>query len=78
MLPLNVSRILKEKREKDPKEILSITNAQIIDGWIEFVTEDSIDEVIKKIAKFSIVDLDIQEFSLEDIFMRYYDEGGDN
>ena len=66
------------KIKEDSKELLSLTNAQIIDGWIEFVTEDSIDEVIKKIAKFSIIDLDIQEFSLEDIFMRYYDEGGDN
>lgn len=66
------------KIKEDSKELLSLTNAQMIDGWIELVTEDSIDEVIKKIAKFSIVDLDIQEFSLEDIFMRYYDEGGDN
>jgi len=66
------------KIKEDLKELASFKNAQVVDGWIEFVTEDNIDEVIKKIAKYTIVDLEIQEFSLEDIFMRYYDEGGDN
>jgi len=66
------------KIKEDPKELASFKNVRVVDDWIEFVTEDNIDEVIKKIAKYTIVDLEIQEFSLEDIFMRYYDEGGDN
>ena len=66
------------KIKEDPKELSSLTNTRMVDGWIEFVTEGNIDEVIKKIAKFSIVDLEVQEFSLEDIFMRYYEEEGDN
>ncbi|HMA82618.1 MAG TPA: ABC transporter ATP-binding protein [Candidatus Thermoplasmatota archaeon] len=65
---------IKESNEK----LTSFPNAKQVDGWIEFVTEDHIDEVIKKISKYTIVDLEIQEFSLEDIFMRYYDEGEDN
>ncbi len=65
---------IKESNEK----LLSFPNAKKMNGWIEFVTEDHIDEVIKKIAEYTIVDLEIQEFSLEDIFMRYYDEGDDN
>jgi len=66
------------KIKENSKELASFKNARIVDGWIEFATEDNIDEVIKKIAKYTIVDLEIQEFSLEDIFMRYYDEGGGN
>lgn len=64
-------------KESDGK-LSQFPNAKNVDGWIEFVTEDHIDEVIKKIAKYTILDLEIQEFSLEDIFMRYYDEEGDN
>jgi len=64
---------IKESSEK----LMSLPNAKSVDGWIEFVTEDHIDELIKKIAKYTIIDLEIQEFSLEDIFMRYYDEGSD-
>ena len=63
---------LKIKESKD--KLTSLPNMKFRDGWIEFNTEDHIDEIIKKIAKFTIIDLEIQEFSLEDIFMRYYDE----
>ncbi|MBS3778213.1 MAG: ATP-binding cassette domain-containing protein [Candidatus Thermoplasmatota archaeon] len=62
------------KIKGSPEKVTSFPNAKIDNGWIEFVTEDHIDEVIKKIAKYTVVDLEIQEFSLEDIFMRYYDE----
>lgn len=62
------------KIKESPEKLTAFPNAKIDNGWIEFVTEDHIDEVIKKIAKYTIVDIEIQEFSLEDIFMRYYDE----
>lgn len=62
------------KIKESPEKLTVFPNAKMENGWIEFVTEDHIDEVIKKIAKYTIVDLEIQEFSLEDIFMRYYDE----
>jgi ABC-2 type transport system ATP-binding protein len=65
------------KIKESPEKLMSLPNARSVDGWVEFVTEDHIDEVIKKIAKYTIIDLEIQEFSLEDIFMRYYDEGSD-
>ncbi len=63
---------IKEKAEsfKGPKD------TKVKDGWIEFVAEDSIDSWIKKISKYTVLDLDIKEFSLEDIFIRYYDEDG--
>jgi len=66
------------KIKESPEKLAAFPNAKMENGWIEFVTEDHIDEIIKKIAKYTIVDVEIQEFSLEDIFMRYYDEGEDN
>ena len=62
------------KIKESSQKLSSFPNAKIVDNWIEFVTEDHIDDVIKKIAKYTVIDLEIQEFSLEDIFMRYYDE----
>ncbi|MDG6218620.1 MAG: ABC transporter ATP-binding protein [Candidatus Thermoplasmatota archaeon] len=62
------------KIEKPPEQFLNSLNATMKNDWIEFVTEDHIDKVIKKIAKYSIIDMEIQDFSLEDIFMHYYDE----
>jgi len=44
-------------------------------GWIQFVASDDMDMWIKKLSKFTVLDLEINEFSLEDIFIHYY-EGG--
>ena len=61
---------IKEKPErfKGPKDM------KIKNGWIEFVTSDNIDFWIKKLAKFTVLDLEINEFSVEDIFIHYYKE----
>ena len=48
-------------------------NMKIKDGWIEFVTNDDVDFWIKRLSKYTIVDLEINEFSLEDIFIHYYE-----
>jgi len=69
---------IRVKIEENPEELLSMKNAKEDDGWIEFVTEDDIDILIKKLAKYTVKDIEINEFSLEDIFMRYYEEGGEN
>ncbi len=66
---------IKVKLRGEPKELTSMKNAKVVDGWIEFVTEDNIDSLIKKIAKYTVLDIEIQEFSLEDIFMHYYSGG---
>ena len=60
---------IKEKSEmfKGPE------NMKIKDGWIEFVTNDDVDYWIKMLSKYTIVDLEINEFSLEDIFIHYYE-----
>lgn len=64
------------KIAKPDQQAASHLNAEIKNGWIEFTSEDDIDTVIKKIAQYTVLDLEIQEFSLEDIFMHYYAEGG--
>jgi ABC-2 type transport system ATP-binding protein len=60
---------IKEKTEsfKGPKDM------KIKDGWIEFIASDSIDILIKKLSKYTILDLEISDFSLEDIFIHYYE-----
>jgi len=64
------------KLRGEPKELTSMENAKVVDGWIEFVTAD-VNSLLKKLSKYTVLDIEIQEFSLEDIFMRYY-SGGEN
>jgi len=83
LVALESVETLKKKKGKkirikvkgEPKELTSMKNAKVVDGWIEFVTEDDIDSLLKKISRYTILDIEIQEFSLEDIFMRYYSGG---
>ena len=60
---------IKEKSEMFPGP----KNKKILDGRIEFVTNDDIDYWIKQLSHFTILDLEIHEFSLEDIFIHYYE-----
>jgi len=43
------------------------------DGWIEFSTTDDIDRWIKEFSKYTVIDLEINDFSIEDIFIHYYE-----
>ncbi len=63
------------KLKKEPKELIKMKNAKKVDGWIEFETDDDIDSLIKKISKYKVLDIEIQEYSLEGIFMKYYSGG---
>ena len=47
---------------------------KVKDGWIEFIATDSIDQWIKTLSKYTILDLEINDFKLEDIFIHYYEE----
>ena len=68
---------IRVKLKDKPDELINMKNSKLVDGWIEFETEDDIDSLVKKISKYKIIDIEIQEFSLEDIFMRYYSGGED-
>ena len=41
-------------------------------GWTSFVVTKDVDDVIKKLATYTIKDIEIGELSLEEIFMHYY------
>ena len=60
---------IKEKPEsfKGPKNMI------VKEGYIEFSTTDNIDKWIKQFSKFTVLDLQINDFSIEDIFIHYYE-----
>jgi len=41
-------------------------------GWTTFVVTKNVDGIIKKLAAYTIEDIEIGELSLEEIFMHYY------
>ncbi|MBU7032778.1 MAG: ABC transporter ATP-binding protein [Theionarchaea archaeon] len=51
---------------------ISRIETRMEDGWTSFVITKDVDEVIKKLAKYTIQDIEIGELSLEEIFMHYY------
>ncbi len=65
------------KIKEDNKNFSGPSDSKVVDGWIEFKTDDDIDHWIKEISKYTVIDLQIKEFSLEDIFMHFYDSGGE-
>ncbi len=68
-----LGKMIRVKIKEKPESFRGPDNLKIKDGWIEFVTNDDIDYWIKKLSKYTILDLDINEFSLEDIFIHYYE-----
>ena len=67
-------KIIKAKIKENPTTFLGPENMTIQNDWIQFIVSDNIDRWIKKLAKFTILDLEISEFNLEDIFIHYYEE----
>jgi len=69
-------KIIRLKIKEKPEMFKGPNDFKIEEGWIEFVINDDIDHWIKEISKYTVLDLQISEPNLEDIFMRYY-EGGE-
>jgi ABC-2 type transport system ATP-binding protein len=67
-------KIIKAKIKENSETFPGPEDMKIKDDWIQFVVSDNIDQWIKKLAKFTILDLEISEFNLEDIFIHYYEE----
>ena len=65
---------IKLKIKEKPETFKGPEDMKIKDGWIEFIAPDDIDQWIKKFAKYTVLDLEINEFSMEDIFIHYYEE----
>ncbi len=72
-LKSKMGKIIKVKIKEPPELFKGPKNMKIKGEWIEFVTNEDIDYWIKLLSKYTIVDLDINEFSLEDIFIHYYE-----
>ena len=66
-------KIIRIKIKEKPSKFTGPKQIKVKDGWIQFVASDNIDQWIKKLANYTILDIEINEFSLEDIFMRYYE-----
>ena len=63
------------KIKENPARFKGPRNMKILDGWIEFVATGNLDHWMKEISRFTVVDLEINDFSLEDIFIHYYRGG---
>jgi len=68
-----MGKMIRVKIKENPETFKGPKSMKIKDGWIEFVTNDDVDHWIKLLSKYTIVDLEIAEFSLEDIFIHYYE-----
>ena len=68
-----MGKMIRVKIKEKPETFKGPKNMKIKDGWIEFVTNDDVDHWVKLLSKYTIVDLEIAEFSLEDIFIHYYE-----
>ena len=68
-----MGKIIRVKIKEKPETFKGPKNIKIKDGWIEFVTNDDVNHWIKLLSKYTIFDLEIAEFSLEDIFIHYYE-----
>ena len=66
-------KIIRVKLKEKPEKFKGPKDMKIKNGWIQFVASDSVDKWIKMLAKYTILDLEIHEFSLEDIFLHYYE-----
>ena len=66
-------KIIRVKIKEKPEKFKGPKDMKIKNGWIQFVASDSVDKWIKMLAKYTILDLEIHEFSLEDIFLHYYE-----
>jgi ABC-2 type transport system ATP-binding protein len=65
---------IRVKMKEDPTSLLSNDTVTLVDGWIEITVQSNPDKWLKKLSQYTILDLEVKEFSLEDYFMRYYIE----
>jgi len=66
-------KIIRVKIKEKPSRFKGPKQMKVKDGWIQFTASDDIDHWIKKLSKLTILDIEINESSLEDIFIHYYE-----
>jgi len=72
-LKQKMGKLIRVKIKEKPERFTGPKNMKRTDDWIEFVTNDDIDYWIKQLSHYTVLDLEIHEFSLEDIFIHYYE-----
>lgn len=71
-------KIVRVRIEEDPEKFDGPEDMQIEDGgWIRFVVREDINYWVEKLSGFKVLDLEVHNFSLEDIFMHYYEGEGE-
>ncbi|MBN1861034.1 MAG: ABC transporter ATP-binding protein [Candidatus Thermoplasmatota archaeon] len=68
-----MGKFFRVKIKENPELFPGPKNKKIIDGRIEFVTSADLDYWVKQLSHFTVQDLEIHAFSLEDIFIHYYE-----
>jgi len=71
-LKKKTGRKIRVKLKEDPSSLINLPQVSFVDGWVEITAHGSIDEWIKKLSLFTVLQMELKEFSLEDFFMRYY------
>lgn len=61
----------------DPQELPGIRDMQRVDNGISFLYTGDMNALVRMLAKNHITDLTVTEPDLEEIFMHYYQDGGD-
>lgn len=61
----------------DPQELPGIRDMQRVDNGISFLYIGDMNALVQMLAKNHITDLTVTEPDLEEIFMHYYQDGGD-
>ncbi|KYK24741.1 hypothetical protein AYK25_01555 [Thermoplasmatales archaeon SM1-50] len=68
-----MGKLFRVKIKERPEKFTGPKNMKVRDGLIEFVTSGDIDYWVKQLSHYTILDLEIHAFSLEDIFIHYYE-----
>jgi ABC-2 type transport system ATP-binding protein len=66
-------KVIRLKIKENPETFKGPKDMKIRGGWIEFIVADGIDSWIKILSNYTVMDLVVSDFSLEDIFIHFYE-----
>ena len=61
----------------DTNQLSGIRDLQVLDGGVSFLYSGDMNELVQHLSRVHIADLSVSEPDLEEIFMHYYTDGGD-
>ncbi|HPJ21819.1 MAG TPA: ABC transporter ATP-binding protein [Clostridia bacterium] len=61
-----------DKKAGDPSKYPGVSNVEIVDGEIRFLYKGDINQLLALVTKNAVLDLNIVEPDLEEVFMHYY------